>query len=93
MSPQSLPWASQRIQRKPNVIGWSPDQLPRLASRRLPGAGVPEMVGRDVFTGAPLVLCGWTTAVGFEAATVEPSAFDAVTRKRIRNPVSAPRMR
>jgi hypothetical protein len=54
---------------------------------------VPVIVGRDVFVGAPDVSAGVTTAVGSDAATVEPSSFVAVTRKRSRKPVSAVRAR
>jgi len=45
---------------------------------------VPRTTGVDVFTGGPT-----TTAVGFDAAVREPSAFIAVTRTRIREPTSA----
>ena len=50
------------------------------------------MVGGPTFDGAPAVDDGWTTpGVGFEFALAVPSAFDAITRERMRCPTSAPR--
>src|SRR6188472_3966945 len=65
-------------------MGCRPLQLPACTVRTESTSGVPTTSGSDVFTGGPT-----TTAVGFEAATFEPSAFVAVTRTRMRKPTSA----
>src|SRR3954467_15543169 len=50
------------------------------------------MVGGPAFDGAPAVEDGCTTpGVGFELALAVPSAFDAITRERMRCPTSARR--
>src|SRR3954463_6062378 len=49
------------------------------------------MVGGLAFEGAPAVEDGCTTpGVAFEFALAVPSAFDAITRERMRWPTSAP---
>ena len=68
-----------------NVIGLRPLQAPCCTLSVESTSGVPTTSGSDVLTGPPA-----TTAVGFEAATREPSAFVAVTRTRMRNPTSPP---
>jgi len=50
---------------------------------------VPEIVGGAVFTGRPAEEDALTTAVAFEFALAVPSAFEAITRERIRRPTSA----
>jgi hypothetical protein len=51
ISMQLPPLVSQRSQRNEYVIGWFPLHVPRLAINRLPGEGVPEIVGAPVFVG------------------------------------------
>src|SRR3970040_1585379 len=70
-----------------NVIGWVPVHAPAVPVSRWPSVGVPEIAGSPVFFGAPL--SSVTTEVASDRAEPEPSAFDAVTRTRIRAPTSA----
>ena len=60
---------------------------PRFALRTLPTTAEPEIDGSVVLTG----LLDVTTAVGFDVAVPEPSAFAALTCERILKPASASR--
>ena len=68
------------------MIGWVPLQLPGLAVRVCPLWAVPEIVGREVFTGGEEV--PWTTAVALDVALACPATFDAVTATRRVEPTS-----
>jgi hypothetical protein len=73
-----------------NVIGCVPDHVPGSAVCVAPSIGDPEIVGGTTLRG---LAEPWTTAVAFDTAESEPSAFVAVTRTRIRIPTSASRRR
>src|ERR687891_1166069 len=90
-SPHTIASRSQRCHWNAKDVGL-PVHVPSFAVSDSPTCGSPVIVGRAVFVGVgPLPGAGWTRAVGFEAANVDPSAFVALTRKRIRNPLSAAR--
>src|ERR687891_322243 len=76
-SPHTIASRSQRCHWNAKHVGL-PVHVPSFAVSDSPTCGSPVIVGR---------------AVGFEAANVDPSAFVALTRKRIRNPLSAARRR
>jgi hypothetical protein len=61
-----------------NEIGPGPLQVPAVAVKVCPSMGVPEMVGRDVFSGLP----SETIALGAEVAVAEPSELVAITVTR-----------
>ena len=73
-----------------NEIGCVPDHVPGSAVCVAPTTGEPEIDGGTRFRG---LAEPWTTAVGLDTAVSEPSAFEAVTRTRIRIPTSASRSR
>jgi hypothetical protein len=66
------------------VRGVEPVHVPLLAKRTEPLVSVPEIEGRNVFTGAVPA----STAVGSETAVVVPKLFVAVTATRSREPMS-----
>jgi hypothetical protein len=79
-SSQPVPSAClQRRHSYVNEMGPGPVHVPEVAESVSPSLGVPETVGRDVFSGLP----SETTAVGAEVALAEPSELLAVTETRI----------
>src|SRR5688572_20640643 len=76
---------SHRCHWKANEVG-APLHVPSSAVSSSPTRAVPEIVGRDVFRGAPPPV---TRAVASERALAAPSAFTAVTRTRIVWPTSS----
>src|SRR5438093_13315552 len=92
MSAQLPPTESQRRHWYVYVCGCPPFHVPWPAVRVWPCCGAPEIVGGLVFVGVPAVEDGCTTpGVAFEFALAVPSAFDAITRERMRRPMSARR--
>ncbi len=83
---QLPPPRSQRSHWNENVIGCVPVHVPGVARSVSFTAGVPEIVGRDVFRGRDTA--ARTTSVAFDATVVAPSLFEAVTRARSRLPTS-----
>ena len=69
------------------MIGASPTHVPVVEASVEPTEAVPEIVGVAVFAGTPFAFV--TCAVAFEVAVAFPSAFVAVTSKRIVAPRSA----
>src|ERR671924_103877 len=74
---QLAPAVLQRFHWYVYVIGVVPVQVPTKAVSVLATAAVPEIVGRLVLVGAPVLA---TTAVALESAKFDPPAFVAVTR-------------
>jgi len=67
------------------VKGVEPVHVPLVAKRTEPLVVVPEIEGRNVFTGAVPA----STAVGSEVAVAVPKLFVAVTATRSRDPMSS----
>src|SRR5512132_288281 len=92
MPVQLPPTESQRRHWYAYACGCPPDHEPRFAVSVWFCCGTPEIVGGLVLAGGPAVADAWTTpGVGFELALAVPSAFDAITRERMRWPTSARR--
>src|SRR5436190_2045339 len=92
MSAQLPPTESQRRHWKAYACGLPPFHVPVVAESVWFCCGVPEIAGGLAFSGGPAVEDGWTTpGVAFEFALAAPSAFDAITRERMRWPTSARR--
>ena len=90
MSTQLPPTESQRRHWKAYACGLPPFQVPVVAESVWFCCGAPEIAGGLVFTGGPAVEDACTTpGVAFEFALAVPSAFDAITRERMRWPTSA----
>ena len=69
-------------------MGAVPVHVPGAAVSVWPSWAVPEMVGRDVFTGAVPDVPD-TAAVGSEPSVVDPAVLLAVTKTRMACPTSA----
>src|SRR5215212_3298137 len=92
MSEQLPPVWSQRRHWYANAIGCPPVHVPGFAVSVWPCCGVPLIVGCFALTGRPAVAEARTVVeVAFEFALAVPSAFEAMTRERMRWPTSARR--